>query len=140
MPSEGPTTGLDLPYLEIEHCLTVSGKLLNDFGEVNCRPCRIQVLQRAPQRGGPGREHDVTGTEITQCPAKCHSFAVVGGFTSLPKGFIGSLKSRHGTLDLQVRQGFGRPLANGGALAVQQVDQHVSRPWILQRSEDLNGT
>lgn len=140
MASEGLATGLDLPNLEIEHRLTVSSKLLNDFGEVNCRPCRIQVLQRTPQRSGPGRDHDVTGTEFTQRPAKCHSFAVVRGLTALPKGFIGSLKSRHRTLDAQVRQGFGRPLANGGVPAVQQADQHVTRQWILQRGEDLNGT
>lgn len=82
---------------------------------------------------------DPGGPEIRQCPAKCHPFAIVRGLASLPEGFIGSLKSRHGTLDLQVRQGFGCPLANGGVLAAQQAHQHVPRPRILQRSKDLDG-
>ncbi|GAA4989474.1 hypothetical protein GCM10025734_15800 [Kitasatospora paranensis] len=46
------------------------------------------------------------------------------------------MKIGHGTLDLQVRQGFGRPLPNGGVLAVQQADQHVSRP---RRLKNLRG-
>ncbi|CAN3977716.1 hypothetical protein KPATCC21470_0339 [Kitasatospora purpeofusca] len=126
--SMDPVVLLDPPYLEMEHRLIVSGEILDDFGEVSRRPGRIQDFRRSPQGCGPRREDGPAGAEVRQCPAKCRSFAVAGGLAPLPEGFVGSSKRRHGTLDTQVRQGIGRPLANGGVRAVQQVDQHVSRP------------